>query len=97
MNENVKTVLNSIKPRSIVKFVVGHSTRFVVTTAIVKLVEPETTADKARVVVGGYVVGGLLAEHTEDFAMRKYDKIAGDVTELKQQIDNVNTTPPAQQ
>ncbi len=88
-----KKIREMLRPRNIVKNVVGHSTRFVITTAVVKLIQPEKTADKVRTTVGGYVIGSMVAEHTESFALRKFDGAKAEMIEAASQTPENTDTP----
>lgn len=85
-------IREQLRPRNLVKNIVGHSTRFIVTTAVVKIIQPEKTTDKVRTTVGGYVIGSMVAEQTESYALRKFDEMRDDLEELKTEITNLSET-----
>lgn len=93
-----KKLREQLRPRNVVRVVVGHSTKFVVTTAVVKLIQPEKTTDKVRTTVGGYVIGSMVADHTESYALRKYDEMRNQVEELKEELESTDapTDPPTE-
>ena len=63
--------------KKIVKFVVGMSTAFTVGNVIGNNVNPDNKFRKAECVVGGAVVGSMVADAAEEHIDRKIDEIVG--------------------
>lgn len=93
-SEFKSAVKSYLKPRNLVRVVVGHSTRFVVATAVTKIVQPEKTADKARTYVGGYVLGAMVSDYTEDYVTQRFDKHVEENKEAYDKLHSAFTETP---
>lgn len=62
--------------KKVAKIVVGWSTAWTVGNVIANNTNPENKFRKAEAVVGGVVIGSIVADHAEDHIDRKIDDIA---------------------
>lgn len=72
-----ETPVESAKKRSlkgVARLVVGSSVKFVVTSTIASLVPTETRKDKIKVLVGGYVISGVVAEQAKRYISDDIDE-----------------------
>lgn len=60
-------------PRKAVKFVVGHSTRFVISAAINAVVQPEDRKDRARLFIGTYALSGIVSDKVKEWVDSEID------------------------
>lgn len=61
--------------KKIAKFVVGTSVGYTVASALTNNTTTDKPHQKAEAVIGGFVVGSVVAEHTEDWTDRKVDDL----------------------
>lgn len=65
----------SFTPRTIVKKVAGHSTRFLIATAVsAVIVEPDRKRDKARVFIGTYALAGMVSDKVTEWVDTEIDE-----------------------
>lgn len=76
--------------KKVVKIIVGWSTAYTVGNVIANNVAPDNKFRKAEAVVGGVVVGSMVADAAEDHIDRKIDDLAalfqGDKDDVKLNI-----------
>lgn len=73
-NELLEKAKANITPRKVAKFVVGHSVRFVVSSAITSLVPADTKVDKTRLFIGSYALCGVISEKTTEWFDKEIDE-----------------------
>lgn len=61
--------------KKIAKFVVGTSVGYTVTSALRNNTTKEKPHQKAESLVGGFVVGAMVAEKSDDWTSRKVDAV----------------------
>lgn len=70
----VETAKKTFTVKGIARLVVGSSVKFVVTSTIASLVPVESRKDKVKVLVGGYVISGVIAEHAKRYISDDIDE-----------------------
>lgn len=80
IQDQIKTALT---PRNVIKFVVGGSVQFVVSTVIYKIVEPEDRLERGKTFVGSHVIAGMVTSKATGLVDQKLDAFAETVTEIK--------------
>lgn len=78
----------------VVRFAAATSVKMIVGTAIAQIVPTETKADKAKVIVGTYVISGIVSDAAKTYASNELNdfvemasilkhKLKGDLAEAK--------------
>lgn len=73
-NELVEEMKQAFTPKGFARLVVGSSVKFVVTSTIASLVPVESKKDKIKVLVGGYVISGVVAEQAKRYISEDLDE-----------------------
>lgn len=73
-DEEEPTENNHAGVKKFAKLVVSSSVKFVVTSTIVSLVPTETRLQKGKLLVGSYVLSGILADKAKDYISDDLDK-----------------------
>lgn len=89
-----KTKAN-LTPRKITRFVVGHSVRFVISSAVSSLVpkDEESSRHKAEIFVGTYVLAGMVSDKAEEWTDKQIDELVGSWKELSSDETPIEDTP----
>lgn len=70
----IESAKKSFTLKGVARVVVGSSVKFVVTSTIASLVPVESKKDKIKVLVGGYVISGLVAEQAKRYISDDLDE-----------------------
>lgn len=66
-DEAIDEIKKSFGLKGAARWFAGSSVKFIVTTTIVSLVPAETKIQKAKILVGSYVISGLIADKAKDY------------------------------
>lgn len=72
--ELIEAAKKAFTPKGFARLVVGSSVKFVVTSTIASIVPVESKKDKIKVLVGGYVISGLVAEQAKRYISDDLDE-----------------------
>lgn len=64
----------AITPKGLARLFVGSSVKFIVTSTIASLVPAESKLEKAKVLVGAYVISGVISEKAKDYITNDLDE-----------------------
>lgn len=74
------------RAKTIAKFVVGWSTGTVIGKVIASNTTPKNRREKAEIMVGGFVIGGVVAEQTEAWTDRQIDAVVAAWQKVKDEV-----------
>lgn len=85
-------------PKSIGRFVVGSSVRFVVASSISALVPVENRKDRAKVYIASYAISGMIGDKAKDYIEeeigQKIEFCRGVIAEVKKRNAEAQATNP---
>lgn len=95
----VENLKKSFTVKGVARMVVGSSVKFVVTSTIASLVPVDSKKDKIKVLVGGYVISGVISEQAKRYINEDLDakfEFCRDVyNEVKKQTTAKQSEAPA--
>lgn len=74
-----------------VRFAASTSVKMIVGTAIAQVVPTETKAQKAKLVVGTFVISGIVSDAAKTYASKELNEAVELFTELKQKVQSEKT------
>lgn len=76
-----------------VRFAAATSVKMIVGTAIAQIVPTESKADKLKIIVGTYVLSGIVSDAAKTYASKELDEAVELLTLLKQKLKDGPNAP----